>query len=64
MAEQTDKLIVNALDRALDILIYMYEQGHPVRISDIARDLGQYKSTIYRALYTMEQRGFVKGSCE
>lgn len=60
MAEQTDKLIVNALDRALDIMIYMYEQGHPVRISDIARDLGQYKSTIYRALYTMEQRGFVE----
>lgn len=60
MASENKDLTITALDRALDILIYIYNQGHPVRISDMARDMGQHKSTIYRALYTMEQKGFIE----
>lgn len=54
--------VIAAVDRALDILMYIYQKGKPVRISDISRDMDVYKSTIYRELYTLEQKGFVKKS--
>lgn len=57
--EKDKDFTITAVDRALDILIYIYRQGHPVRVSDIARDMGQHKSTIFRALYTMEKKGFI-----
>ncbi len=60
MAAETKDLTVTALSRAMDILLYIYKKGQPVHISDIARDMGEHKSTVYRALYTMEQKGFVE----
>lgn len=53
-------LSIASLSRALDMLIYIYDQGHPVRISDMARNMELSKSTVYRALYTMEQKGFIQ----
>lgn len=57
--KEVKELTIVALDRALDILVFIYKKGHPVHISDMAREMGQHKSTIYRALYTMEKKGFV-----
>lgn len=50
---------IKALDRALDLLWYLRSCGAEVGISQIARDLGEHKSTIYRTLYTFEQKGYV-----
>jgi DNA-binding IclR family transcriptional regulator len=51
--------IINSVDRALDIIIYLYHEGKEKGISDIARDLGIYKSTVHRTLVTLEQKGFI-----
>lgn len=50
---------IQALDRALDLLWYLRDCGSEVGISQIARDMGAHKSTIYRTLYTFEQKGYV-----
>lgn len=60
MGNEGKDLSVASVSRALDILIYIYDQGKPVRISEMARNMGMSKSTIYRALYTMEQKGFIR----
>ena len=51
--------IINAVDRALDILIYLYEAGNEVSITKISEDMGVYKSTVFRTLATLEAKGFV-----
>lgn len=51
--------VVTAIDRALELIIYLQRQGEEVGISQIARDLGEHKSTIFRTLNTLERRGFV-----
>jgi DNA-binding IclR family transcriptional regulator len=50
---------ISAVDRALDILIYLYNEGTEKGISDISKDLGMYKSTIHRSIVTLENKGFV-----
>lgn len=60
MGNEGKDFSVAALSRALDMLIYIYDQGRPVRISEMARNMGLSKSTVYRALYTMEQKGFIR----
>ena len=51
---------IMSVERALDILIYLNRQGGPVGISQIAKDLGVYKSTVHRTLQTLETRHFVE----
>lgn len=55
----TDVNIINAVDRALDMLIYLYNAGTEVSITKIAEDMGIYKSTVFRTLATLEAKGFV-----
>ena len=55
----TDMNIINAVDRALDMLIYMYNAGTEVSITKISEDMGVYKSTVFRTLATLEAKGFV-----
>ncbi len=50
---------IGAVDRALDILIYLYHEGREKGISEMSRDLGLNKSTIHRNLTTLANKGFV-----
>ena len=52
----TDMNIINAVDRALDMLIYMYNAGTEVSITKISEDMGVYKSTVFRTLATLEAK--------
>ena len=45
---------IQALDRALELLIYLNKQGREVGITQIASDMGVYKSTVFRTLSTLE----------
>ena len=51
--------IIQSVDRALEIMVYLYHEGKETSITKIAADLGVYKSTVYRTLVTLENRGFV-----
>lgn len=50
---------VAAVERAADILDYLYERGGECAISTISTDLGFYKSTVHRMLQTLKGRGYV-----
>jgi len=52
--------IINSVARALDVLLYINNQKSPVGISTISKDMGVYKSTIFRTLATLEDRHFVQ----
>ncbi len=56
--------IIGAVDRALDILIYLYHEGSEKGISEMSRDLGLNKSTIHRNLTTLANKGFVYQNAE
>jgi len=58
------KDIINSVDRALDILIYLHEKKKEMTVSEIARDMNVYKSTVFRTLKTLENKGFVKQNPE
>lgn len=51
-------VIINSVDRALDILNYLYEQGKEVSITQISKDLDIYKSTVYRTISNIGKQGF------
>lgn len=57
-------MAIQALDRALDMLILLSENGSEMGISDIARKMDMHKSTIHRTLLTLEEKGFVKQNPE
>lgn len=57
-------MAIQALDRALDILILLSENGSEMGISEIAREMDMHKSTIHRTLLTLEEKGFVKQNPE
>lgn len=52
--------VINSVDRALDILILLYREHREMGVTEIAKELGIYKSTIYRTLYTLENKGFIQ----
>ena len=52
--------IINSVDRALEILLTIYENNREMGISELSEQLGIYKSTVFRTLKTMEERGFVR----
>lgn len=56
--------IIQSVDRALEVMIYLYHEGKETSITKIASDLGVYKSTVYRTLVTLENRGFVRKNPE
>lgn len=57
-------VIINAVDRALDMLLYLHQKRTECSITSISQDLGIYKSTVYRTLVTLENRGFVEQNPE
>lgn len=50
---------VLAVDRALDILNFLFKEGEEVGISTISRELDIPKSTVHRTLTTLEGKQFV-----
>ena len=62
--ETQSAVIINSVDRALDILLYLHEKGGEVSITNIAQDLKIYKSTVYRTLVTLENKGFVEQNAD
>lgn len=53
-------MIINSVDRALDVLLLLHEEGHEMGVSEIADRLNIYKSTVFRTLFTLESKGFIK----
>lgn len=51
--------VIQSVDRALEMLIYLGRQEGAVSVTKVAADLGIYKSTAFRTLATLEARGFV-----
>lgn len=62
--ETQSAVIINSVDRALDILLYLHEKGGEASITSIAQDLKIYKSTVYRTLVTLENKGFVEQNAD
>ncbi|MGI6227927.1 MAG: IclR family transcriptional regulator, partial [Peptococcales bacterium] len=60
----TEKEVINSVDRALDILILLQERGKEMGITEISNALNVYKSTVYRTLVTLENKGFVQQNPE
>jgi len=58
MAES--KYAVSAIDRALDILLFIFHERREMGITEIAGELGLYKSTVHRTLSTLMERGFIE----
>ena len=48
-----------SVDRALDILILLYNNGKEMGVSEIGKYLELSKSTVHRTLATLEDKGFV-----
>lgn len=48
-----------SVDRALDILILLYNNGKEMGVSEIGKILELNKSTVHRTLATLEDKGFV-----
>jgi len=51
---------IKSVERALEILLYLNRHAEPVGISQISKDLGIYKSTVFRTLQTLESQHFVE----
>lgn len=54
-----DENSIASVDRAADILDYLYERGTECPITEISADLSLYKSTVHRMLQTLKARGYV-----
>lgn len=55
-----EKPCIQALDRALQVLLLFQQEKRELGVTEIAAKLGYYKSTVYRVLATLEGRGFVQ----
>ncbi len=58
-ADAAKSIIINSVDRSIDVLEYLFKAGRDTSISQISKDLGIYKSTVFRTLATLENRGYV-----
>ena len=50
---------VQSLERALDIVEFLYSHGGKAALQEIASGLGLHKSTVHRLLATLKQRDYV-----
>lgn len=51
---------IQSLERALDILNIMYDNGGKIGVSDLSRIMGLHRSTVYRTLNTLYQKDFLQ----
>ena len=50
---------INAVNRAIDIIEFLYHTGCEASISEISKGTGMFGSTIHRQLNTLKERGFI-----
>lgn len=55
---------INAVDRALKLVDVLFYNGKEMGISEIAKEMNEYKSTIHRTLTTLAQHGYVVQNVE
>jgi len=55
---EDEKPTIRAVERALDVLL-CFTAGSEWGLTEISQRIGLHKSTVYRLLATLEQRGFV-----
>jgi IclR family transcriptional regulator, KDG regulon repressor len=61
MSAETDRgLLVKSLERAIDVIEAMSRHPGGVAVTDLARELGMPKSSAFRVLNTLRQRGYVR----
>lgn len=60
MASSNDKYRVDAAARAIDLLSALADADAPQRLKDLTDRLGWNKTTVYRLLRTLEERGAVR----
>lgn len=58
-SQKNDPVVVQAVDKALDILSCFTISEPEFGVTELAKRLGLYKSSVFRILKTLEQRGFV-----
>lgn len=51
---------IKCLERALDILNLMYQNGGKMTLTEISKELSLYKSTVHRTLFTLEEKDFIQ----
>lgn len=51
---------VQSVDRAMDLLEALAFASEPIRLTDLAAQLGLHKSTVHRLAATLERRGYVE----
>lgn len=51
---------IASVERALDVLLLLYGEGKEMGVSEIANQLGVYKSTVHRTLVTLQSKHFVQ----
>ena len=56
--ESAKSVIINSVDRSIDILENLFRQGNDTSITQISKDLDIYKSTVFRTLATLENRRY------
>lgn len=59
-----DNELINSIDRALDILLLLQQEGREMGVTQISAALGIYKSTVHRTLVTLEAKGFVQQNAD
>lgn len=52
--------VISSLDRALDILNIMYDNGGKISVSELSKIMGLHRSTVYRTLNTLYQKDFLQ----
>ena len=58
---KTDPYFIEAVARALDVL-ELFRDREDIRLTDVVERLGMIKSTAFRFLYTLEQKGMIERS--
>lgn len=51
---------IQSLERALDILNIMYDNGGKISVTELSKIMGQHRSTVYRTLNTLYQKDFLQ----
>lgn len=48
-----------AVERAIDVILALYNNGKEMGITELSRELGLHKSSVHRILVTLENKNFV-----
>jgi IclR family KDG regulon transcriptional repressor len=57
-------MAVQSLDRAFDILELLAREPQPLTLTDISRQLELHKTTVYRLISSLRDRGYIEKSCD